>query len=108
MEITNSPIDESANKPDENQRDPARERRLMLDQIMQLPLWGEDELALILDVKIDSVRHMKARGEIPGIVNLNLRKWFIHRDAFLEHIKQRGMPKAPPGRPRGSKAADDQ
>ena len=84
------------------------ERGATLERVMLLPLWGEHQLAIILEVKIDTVRHMKSRGEIPGVVNLNMRKWFVHRDAFLEHIKQRGMPQTSIGRPRGSKATEGQ
>src|SRR5438874_1873200 len=78
-----------------------------LERIMQRPLWEEEDLAIVLNVTVDSVRHMKSRGELPGVAQLNLRKWFVHRDAFLEHIKQRGMPKATPGRPRGSQTTRD-
>ena len=82
------------------------QRSSVLAGVMLLPLWGEQELAIVLEVKIDTVRHMKSRGEIPGVVNLNMRKWFVHRDAFLEHIKQRGMPQASIGLPRGSKTTE--
>ena len=81
------------------------ERSETRDQAMARTLWDENDLAIILDVKLDTLRHMKARGEIPGVVQINLRKWFVHRDAFLEHIRQAGMPKATPGRTRGSKPA---
>jgi hypothetical protein len=88
-------------------RSSASLRDRQLDRIMKRPLWGEEELAVVLDMTIDALRHMKARKELPGVVQINQRKWFVHRDAFLEHIKQRGMPKSTAGRPRGSACAND-
>jgi hypothetical protein len=50
---------------------------------------------------------MKVRGEIPAVVQANLRNWRVHRDAFLEHSRERGMPKSsrgcPLARPRGAR-----
>jgi len=78
-------------------------RSRILAELMQKPIWEEADVALFYNVTVDTLRHMKSRNEIPGIVQTNLRTWHIHRDAFLEHFKQRGMPKSSPGRPKGSK-----
>ena len=78
-----------------------------LDHVFGRPLWDEHDLATVFDAAIDTVRHMKSRDEIPGIVQVNQRCWRVHRDAFLEHFKLRGMPKRPRGRPRASSVSGE-
>jgi len=75
-------------------------RETALDRIFARPLWDENDVATVLGVAIDTVRHMKSRNEIPGVVQVNQRCWRIHRDAFLEHFKENGMPRRSRGRPR--------
>ena len=74
-------------------------REVALQRIMSKPLWDEKDLAVLFDVCIDTIRHMKSRGEIPGIVQINLRAWLVHRDVFLEELKQKAMPRSGRGRP---------
>jgi hypothetical protein len=78
-------------------------REAALDRVFARPLWDEHDLATVLDAAIDTIRHMKSRHEIPGVVQINQRCWRVHRDAFLEHFKQIGMPRRR-GRPRKGSA----
>jgi len=88
------------NKTDNSSK--SAERSLQLDKIYARPLWDEHDLAVIFDVKVDTVRDMKQRAEIPGIVQINQRAWRVSRDAFLELMKLKGMPQPKRGRPLGS------
>ena len=82
-------------------------REIALDRALARPLWDENDLAVVFNVAVDTIRHMKVRGEIPAIVQINQRCWRVHRDAFLEHFRRKGTPSAPRGRPRKGAAVDD-
>lgn len=82
------------------------DRNQVMADLMAKPIWEEADVAAFYDVSIDALRHMKSRKEIPALVQVNLRTWRVHRDAFLEYFKRAGMPKSKAGRPRGSKSGD--
>jgi len=77
-----------------------REQKLML--IYAKPMWDEEDLAILFDVTVDTIRDMKQRNEIYGVVRFNLRSWRVSRDAFLEMLKEKGLPQPKRGRPTGS------
>jgi hypothetical protein len=78
---------------------PSAEREAALERVFAKPLWEEDDLAVIFNVTVESIRHMKVRGEIPAVVQINLRTWRVHRDAFLAYFREQGTPKPRRGRP---------
>ena len=78
---------------------PVFDREQQLERIFQKPIWDANDLALILDVKIGTVMHMRSRNQLPGLIQINLRKWVVNRDEFM---KGKGMAKR--GRPPGSKS----
>jgi len=81
----------------ETKTDISREEDLA--RIFAKPLWDENDLAVLLNVEVETIRHMKVRGEIAAIVQVNKRCWRVSRDAYIEHFKVRGMPKKGRGRP---------
>ena len=82
---------------------PEIDREGALAQVFGKPLWDERDLAIIFDVEIDTIMHMKSKGQIPAVCQFNLRCWLVSRDGFLEHVKSFGMPRPKVGRPSGSK-----
>jgi hypothetical protein len=75
------------------------DRQSHLDRIFARPLWDETDIAVILDVQVDTIRHMKSRGELPAVVHLNKRCWRVSRDAFIRHFEINGASKNRRGRP---------
>ena len=93
----------SLSPEDRRELDRSADREAQLRQVMEKEIWGEGDLAVFFNVKVDTIRHMKSRGEIPGTVNINNRLWRIHRDVLIAHFKSAGMPHTRKGRPQGSK-----
>ena len=77
----------------------AFDRQSRLDRIFARPLWDETDIAVILDVQVDTIRHMKSRGEMPAVVHLNKRCWRVSRDAFIRYFEVNGAPQKKRGRP---------
>jgi len=100
-------IETQTNRSKRTEQASRAEREAALDRVFARPLWDEYDVATVLGVAIDTVRHMKSRNEIPGIVQINQRCWRVHRDAFLEYFKRNGLPTRGRGRPRKASTPPD-
>jgi hypothetical protein len=62
-------------------------------QLRDLPdLLTPTQVAAVLGYKVDTVLSKKYRGELPGIIQINKRRWLMQKSELVRWLRQKSAP----------------